>query len=91
MEKIIHKNDKKYYYLCVNDLITLNFSAKVAGSASVMISDLSGRVIMNSASSKLVAGKNNISINTESLSAGMYFVTLMDGKSQQSFKVSISK
>jgi hypothetical protein len=73
------------------DLITLNFSAKVAGSASVMISDLSGRVIMNAVSTKLIAGKNNISINTESVSSGMYFVTLTDGKSQQSFKVSISK
>jgi len=28
MEKIIHKNNKKYYYLCVNDLITLNLMFK---------------------------------------------------------------
>jgi hypothetical protein len=74
-----------------NDFVTINFTAKNAGSVSVVISDLSGRVIMNTASSKLVAGKNSLTINTETLSSGMYFVSLSDGKSQQSFKVTISK
>lgn len=74
-----------------NEFVTINFTAKNSGSVSVVITDLSGRVIMNNASSKLVAGKNSLTINTEALSSGMYFVSLSDGKSQQSFKVTISK
>ncbi len=74
-----------------NSSVNLNFNSNVSGIVSVMITDLSGRAVMNTVSTKMAVGKNNLTFNTESLSTGMYFVTLSDGKSQQSFKVSISK
>jgi hypothetical protein len=74
-----------------NEIIHLNFAAKTATAVSVNVTDLSGRLVMNSNSTAVVAGKNTLSINTAALQTGMYFITLSDGKSQQSFRVSVSK
>ncbi|MFM2286466.1 MAG: hypothetical protein RLZZ543_1963 [Bacteroidota bacterium] len=74
-----------------NEIIHLNFAAKTATAVSVSVTDLSGRLVMNSTSTAVVAGKNTLSINTAALQTGMYFITLSDGTSQQSFRVSVSK
>jgi hypothetical protein len=87
----IGKSTFKVYPNPANEIIHLNFAAKTTTAVSVSVTDLSGRLVMNSNSTAVVAGKNTLSINTSALQTGMYFITLSDGKSQQSFRVSVSK
>lgn len=57
------------------DVVTLDFVAQTGGQATIQIVDLSGKILSEQAHMTQV-GQNTVSLNTQTLSSGMYFVLL---------------
>gem|GEM_PF-2637767 len=57
------------------DVLTLDFVAQAGGHTTVQIADLSGKVLLEQSHMTQV-GSNTLSLNTQALSSGMYFVLL---------------
>jgi|GEM_PF-5175867 len=64
------------------DNVFAELSGNVAPDASIMLVDISGRILM-----KIPANQKKISFNIAHLPSGMYFATYVDEKHQFSFKL----
>ena len=58
------------------DLSTLSVKLNKSTTIKIIITDLIGNIILNVCDKKFSAGKNTISISTDNLSMGMYFVSI---------------
>ncbi len=64
-----------------NSTTQINFSLSKAGKASVRLFDLSGREVMTIANGQFTAGANQITLQGDALSAGVYLLSLQaEGK-----------
>ena len=69
-----------------NNTLNASFDAVATGTASLSLTDLSGRKVF-SKSFAATKGSNNISLATPSLNAGIYVVTLFQNGSSKSIKI----
>lgn len=69
-----------------NNTLNASFDATATGTASLSLTDLSGRKVF-SKSFAATKGSNNISLTTPSLNAGIYVVTLLQNGSSKSIKI----
>lgn len=61
---------------------TIQYSLKNAGAVSIMITDITGKVVYTSNEGNKAAGNHTLNVNTENMNAGVYFYTLtVDGVS----------
>ncbi len=75
-----------------NDLINLKINANAATSLNVMITDVTGKLVSIPAQNEnIVAGENNILINTSVLNSGIYFVTLLSNSGKETVKLIVNK
>jgi len=60
----------------------IQYSLKNAGAVSIMITDITGKVVYTSNEGNKAAGNHTVNVNTENMTAGVYFYTLtVDGVS----------
>lgn len=60
----------------------IQYSLKNAGAVSIMITDITGKVVYTSNEGNKAAGNHTLNVNTENMTAGVYFYTLtVDGVS----------
>jgi len=71
-----------------NDNVSLAVTLKQGGNYTVLVQNVLGQSMM-SKQNNLPAGASRIELNTESLSAGVYFVTLDNGKAKVTTKLVI--
>lgn len=64
-----------------NDVVTLEFNAEESADLTIQITDLSGKVI-NQTQFETVRGMNSFSTDVSTLTAGTYFINLVDGASR---------
>lgn len=70
---------------------TLTFFSQVAGDVTLQVYDLSGkRVEALSQQTRVAPGETNVSLNTEELQNGIYFVTLECGISKETVKLLVN-
>ena len=74
-----------------NSNLTIRFVAKSLRNLIISVSDISGRLVLQNSNYKSEIGENNLNVNVSNLNAGLYFISLNDGKSNQSFKISVEK
>jgi hypothetical protein len=60
--------------------ITLSYSTESTNPVNVMITDISGRVVMSYIESAVQLGSNNFKVHTSQLSKGMYYMKLSNAK-----------
>ena len=70
----------------VSGQATLSFSLNESCNVNYQIFDMSGRMVMNQGLGRFAEGEHQVSINTESLSAGSYILRLNQGASNASVK-----
>lgn len=73
------------------DNVTVSFESNEANEATITLVDLSGKVVINQ-SALLQSGKNNVTIETSNLTAGMYnvMITTTNGASK-TLKLAVRK
>lgn len=79
------KGDKSFgisalYPNPVRDQLNIAITSTVSEKASLVITDVTGKVVMQM-NTALVSGDNNINLNVSSLSNGVYYLKLMNGSS----------
>ncbi|MCQ2327509.1 MAG: Omp28-related outer membrane protein [Bacteroidales bacterium] len=73
------------------DMTTLAVNSLRAAKAQVSVVDMLGREVMNLGSQNLVAGENNITINTSKLANGSYFVRIVTNDGMTTNRLSVTK
>ncbi|HOZ86642.1 MAG TPA: T9SS type A sorting domain-containing protein [Bacteroidia bacterium] len=75
-----------------SDITNLKIDANNASTLNVLIYDLTGKVIAQPVlNHKLIAGENNIVINTSELNNGIYFVTLKTNFGKETVKLVVNR
>ena len=74
-----------------NSNLTIRFVAKSSRNLTVSVTDISGRLVLQNSNFKSEIGENNLNVNVSNLNSGLYFISLNDSKSNQSFKFSVEK
>lgn len=70
---------------------TLYINSKINGAISVNVIDISGKVVLIPAmDQELNIGSNYVTVDTQSLSNGIYFVTLTTGLSKETVKLIVN-
>lgn len=64
-----------------NDVVTLSFNAEKSNDMVIQITDLTGKII-NQTQFETITGKNDFTTDVTSLTAGTYFINLVDGSSR---------
>lgn len=59
-----------------NDLLNVKVSLERTSNVVATLTDVTGRVVSTLYSGLMTAGKNSVSINTNDLSAGIYFINV---------------
>jgi len=74
------------------DVSSLSFNAAHSTEVSVYVSDVTGKIVLTAAEGLAMnAGQNTISINSASLTAGIYFVTIKSSLGNETLKMVINK
>ncbi len=74
-----------------SDFATLKITNQNATLINVMLTDISGKQLLNSAPDQVLnAGENTINISTKELSNGIYFVTLKTDTGKETIKLIVS-
>ena len=70
---------------------TLYFQTESPGSVTVQVVDLAGRAVINEVKNVPATGKNSITLNTQALNNGLFFIILSSDEARQSIRLAISK
>jgi photosystem II stability/assembly factor-like uncharacterized protein len=73
------------YPIPVKNMLHLNIESAKTAMVTLEIKDLTGRQVL-SAANQVVVGENQISVDTQKLSAGVYSITINNGKQQSTVK-----
>ena len=73
------------------DIINANVIATESFDAVISVLDITGKVILPLINKSIVKGDNNIIINTNSLSSGLYLISVSNGVEQSIQKILITK
>ena len=68
----------------------LSFEVKETSNVKVVLTDLSGRAIQNVFNGQKVNGTQNINIDLNNLSSGLYMVNIVTEQGQKSVKMSVT-
>ena len=75
-----------------SDKVTLAMKVEETSNISISVLDLTGRVVMEEPVLKMYAGNQNVTLNTQNLTGGLYYVRVSaDGKRPEVFPLSISR
>lgn len=74
-----------------NDVAYLELNIKDASKATIFVTDIMGRSVMNGIDATLNTGENVIKIPTSDLANGMYIVNLNTAKGNLTFKLQVIK
>jgi PKD repeat protein len=73
------------------ELANVNFTMPTTENVAISVYDLAGKMVSNQMVGKLVAGKQNIEVNTSTLEAGIYFVRIAAGNINQTVRIAVTK
>ena len=73
------------------ELANVNFTMPTTENVAISVYDLAGKMVSNQMVGKLVAGKQNIEVNTSTLDAGIYFVRIAAGNINQTVRIAVTK
>lgn len=73
------------------DLATINFKNPTAENVNVQVYNTTGQMVSNINYGKLVAGKQNLLVNTSAYDNGVYFVRLNVGGQSQTMRIVVAK
>lgn len=74
--KLSANENLKLYPNPAADATNVLFTAQGDANYRVVVYDISGRILMQETTGKLMGGENTVTLNTASLNSGVYFVTI---------------
>lgn len=74
--KLSANENMKLYPNPAADATNVLFTAQGDASYNVTVYDISGRILIQEKTSKLMGGENTLTLNTSDLTSGVYFVTI---------------
>ncbi len=83
VEEVIVLTDMNVYPNPANDNATLEYNTTEAGNHSIIITDITGKIVMTENYSAQ-QGNNRLNLNLNGIEAGMYLITVADANGNQS-------
>lgn len=74
--KLSANENLKLYPNPASDATNVLFTAQGDASYKVTVYDISGRILIQETTAKLMGGENTVTLNTSALNSGVYFVTI---------------
>ena len=90
IEKLTNNVNLQVYPNPANDQLTAKFALTGSSNVSVEVTDLSGRTLQQ-VMHGVVSGNQQITVNTQNLSSGMYFLRVSDGENVSVNKFTVAK
>ncbi len=90
IEKLTNNVNLQVYPNPANDQLTAKFALTGSSNVSVEVTDLSGRTLQQ-VMNGLISGNQQVTVNTQNLSSGMYFLRVSDGENVSVNKFTVAK
>ena len=75
----------------VNDIATFDINLNESANVSVLVYDVTGKVVANVYNGQMDAGMSTVKVDASALQSGIYFTTIVSGSSKKTLKMVVVK
>jgi hypothetical protein len=91
IEELANTNNVSLVPNPANEFTQVVFNQKATAVTSIDVLDITGKSVMNAFNGQLVAGQNNIAVNTSTLAPGVYLVRIASEGISLTYRLAVSK